>query len=193
MARSSLSRPVVPDITGSSVDRRQRGYERHRPEETLLNKLVAEHLETFLANPARSTTGHCRRTSSGNYARTCAAGSWRMGAQSQTEYVGRSSPLRRVAVTRRHHPAEGKTFEVVTGGRNQIVIRLDDESTMRIPRLWTDADGTREGMDAPEHIFTPDALRTLRALVASLVRRSSPEGEEASDDRVAAPTSGGDT
>src|SRR5882672_4128576 len=49
MARSSLSRPVVPDITGSSVDRRQRGYERHRPEETLLYKLVAEHLETFLA------------------------------------------------------------------------------------------------------------------------------------------------
>ncbi len=49
MARSSLSRPVVPDLAGSSVDRRQRGYERHRPEETLLYRLVAEHLETFLA------------------------------------------------------------------------------------------------------------------------------------------------
>jgi hypothetical protein len=49
MARSSLSRPVVPDIAGSSVDRRRRVHERHRPEETLLYKLVAEHIETFLA------------------------------------------------------------------------------------------------------------------------------------------------
>lgn len=49
MVRSSLSRPVVPGIAGSSVDRPQRVHERHRPEETLLYKLVAEHLETFLA------------------------------------------------------------------------------------------------------------------------------------------------
>jgi len=48
MARSSLSRQVVPDIERSSVERRQRAYERHRPEETLLYRLVAEHLETFL-------------------------------------------------------------------------------------------------------------------------------------------------
>lgn len=39
----------MADIAGSSVERRQRRHERHRPEETLLYKLVAEHLETFLA------------------------------------------------------------------------------------------------------------------------------------------------
>jgi hypothetical protein len=57
MARSSLSRPVVPDIAGSSVDRRRRVHERHRPEETLLYKLVAEHLETFLAESTHRPSG----------------------------------------------------------------------------------------------------------------------------------------
>ena len=61
------------------------------------------------------------------------------------------------------------------GGPKQLVIRLDDESTMRIPRSWTDADGPRAGMGASERVFTVDAMRALGALVASLGRRSSPE------------------
>jgi hypothetical protein len=60
------------------------------------------------------------------------------------------------------------------------VIRLEDESTMRIPRSWTDADGHRAGMGAPEHVFTADAMRALGTLVASLTRRSSPEHARAS-------------
>jgi hypothetical protein len=67
------------------------------------------------------------------------------------------------------------------GGRNMLVIRLDDESTMRIPRSWTDADGIRVGLDAPEHIFTVEALRALGTLVASLARRSSSERAEAAE------------
>jgi hypothetical protein len=85
-----------------------------------------------------------------------------------------------VAITRRHHPAEGKTFVVVRGGPNQLVIRLDDDSTMRIPRSWTDADGPCERTDAPERVFTIDALRELGALVVSLARRCSAKVEDAS-------------
>ena len=75
-----------------------------------------------------------------------------------------------------------------------LVIRLDDGSTMRIPRSWTDADGIRAGMDAPERIFTADAMRALGTLVASLARRVSPDRAEASSrsDRATDATSGGD-
>ena len=38
----------MPDALVSSPGSRRRGYARHRPEETLLYRLVAEHLETFL-------------------------------------------------------------------------------------------------------------------------------------------------
>ena len=81
---------------------------------------------------------------------------------------------------------------MVVGGRNQLVIRLDDESTMRIPRSWTDADGNGSGVGTPEHVFTPDALRALGALVASLARRSSPDGAETSS-LERATRAGGDT
>jgi hypothetical protein len=120
----------------------------------------------------------------------CSAG----GNWSQTEYVGRSSPSR-VVITRRHHPAEGKTFVVVRGGPNQLVIRLDDDSTMRIPRSWTDADGPCEGTDAPKHVFTVDALRELGALVASLARRCAAESADATTrvDDAADAVRGGDS
>ena len=116
-----------------------------------------------------------------------------MGSRSQTEYVTRSSPPR-VTVTRRHHPFEGKTFELVMSGPKMIVIRLEDKSAMRIPRTWTDADGAGVGMYAPAHVFTADALRELGALVASMARRSSPEHAMASSraDRATDATSDGD-
>ena len=94
-----------------------------------------------------------------------------MGAQSQTEYVTKSTP-QRVTITRRHHPSEGGSFEVVFGGRSTLVLRLADGSRMRIPRAWTDADGGCLGVKAPEHVFTADALRALGKLVASLAQRS---------------------
>jgi len=80
------------------------------------------------------------------------------------------------------------------GGAKMFVIRLDDKSTMRIPRTWTDADGARAGMDAPAHVFTADALRELGALVASMARRPSPEHAMASAraDRAADAASDGD-
>jgi hypothetical protein len=82
------------------------------------------------------------------------------------------------------------------GGPKMFVIRLDDKSSMRIPRSWTDADGGRAGTDAPAHVFTADAMRELGALVASMARWSSAEAAETSPcvDRATAPARGsGDT
>ena len=142
---------------------------------------------------ARRTRGRCRSTWWRSFAAISRAGIFREGSPSQTKYVTRSSPPR-VTVTRRHHPFEGKTFELVMGGPKMFVIRLDDESSMRIPRSWTDADGAGAVMDAPAHVFTADALRELGALVASMARRSSPERAMASSraDRATDATSDGD-
>ncbi|MBN2840219.1 MAG: hypothetical protein JXP37_04600, partial [Coriobacteriia bacterium] len=110
------------------------------------------------------------------------------GSQSQTEYVGGSS-LERVTITRRHHPFEGKSFAVVMPGPRQIVVRLDDGSTMRVPREWTDADGALP--DGPEHVFTVDALRALGELIALLAQRSS-SAEAASQSARALVIEGGE-
>ena len=58
---------------------------------------------------------------------------------------------------------------MVTSGRTQIVVRVADGSVMRLPRAWTDADGTAPVLGG-ESVFTVEALRALRALVAHLRR-----------------------
>ena len=59
------------------------------------------------------------------------------------------------------------------GGPKILVIRLADESTIRIPRSWTDADVARVENEVRDHVFTADALREITALVNSLSRRTS--------------------
>jgi hypothetical protein len=76
-----------------------------------------------------------------------------------------------VTLTRRHHPLGGQRFEVVFGGPTQIVVRLADGSSMRVPRSWTDADGVAPP-DAPPSVFSIDALRDLVALVETLRHRT---------------------
>ena len=44
-------------------------------------------------------------------------------------------------MVRRHHPLVGRSLPVVQEGRQQLVVRLPDGTTMRLPRAWTDADG----------------------------------------------------
>jgi hypothetical protein len=73
-------------------------------------------------------------------------------------------------VTRRHHPLVGQVLEVVRGGRTQIVLRLSDDTTMRLPRSWTDIDGV--AVFAAETIYTVDSLRELLELVEALRRRA---------------------
>ena len=74
-------------------------------------------------------------------------------------------------MTRRHHPLAGRLFEVVTGGPTQIVVRLDDGTSMRVPRAWTDADGTASCLGT-ERVFSVDAIRELIELVAVIGRRA---------------------
>lgn len=57
----------------------------------------------------------------------------------------------------------------MTRGRTQIVVRVDDGSVMRLPRAWTDADGTTPMLKG-ERVFTVEALRALLARVAHLRR-----------------------
>ncbi len=94
-----------------------------------------------------------------------------MGGLSRTKYILRNTPSQ-VSVIRRHHPLCGQQFEVLQGGRNQITIRLNDGTSMRIPRRWTDADGSSAaGDDRAESTLTVDSMRRLFELVDAFCRR----------------------
>jgi hypothetical protein len=75
-----------------------------------------------------------------------------------------------VTIIRRHHPLRGQLFEVLQGGRERITIRLQDGTSMRIPRDWTDADGDT-GSGQVESIFTAESLRRMLELVDAFCRR----------------------
>ena len=76
-----------------------------------------------------------------------------------------------VRVTRRHHPLEGQVVKVLTGGPAQMVVRLRDGTSMRLPRAWTDADGAPPSKRS-EHVFSAEALRELIEHVDILGRRA---------------------
>ena len=96
--------------------------------------------------------------------------SWRGASPFHSEYSRRDAPST-VRLTRRHHPLAGQVFDVVTSGRTQIVVRVDDGSVMRLPRTWTDADGTAPVLGG-ESVFTVETLRALLARVAHLRREA---------------------
>ena len=69
-------------------------------------------------------------------------------------------------MVRRHHPLEGRRLEVLAERGKELDVRLRDGTTMRIPRRWTDADGSPGSPAAsPDAVFTIDSLRTLIDLV----------------------------
>ena len=74
-----------------------------------------------------------------------------------------------MTITRRHHPLQGRKFEVRQGGPRELLVRCVDGVVMRLPRAWTDADGPREC--GPEAIFTVEAMRAVLDLVDTLRRR----------------------
>jgi hypothetical protein len=76
-----------------------------------------------------------------------------------------------VTVVRRHHPLHGQQLEAVVGGPTQVVVRLGDGTTMRLPRVWTDADGAPSQKGA-EGVFSVESLRELMDLVESFRRRA---------------------
>jgi hypothetical protein len=57
------------------------------------------------------------------------------------------------------------------GGPTKIVVLLDDGTTMRLPRAWTDADGSAS-RDSTESIFSVEAIRELVVLVEAIGRRT---------------------
>ena len=75
-----------------------------------------------------------------------------------------------MTVTRRHHPLQGQALDLVKRGRTQVVVRLGDGTSMRLPRAWTDACGDPPA-PTTETIFTTDALRALLDLVDALGAR----------------------
>jgi hypothetical protein len=92
-----------------------------------------------------------------------------MGKPSHNQYNTRSTPTE-VRVIRRHHPLEGQLLHVVSSGPAQIVVRLANDTPMRMPRAWTDADGSPSGPCA-ERVFSVDSMLELLELVAVLGRR----------------------
>ena len=93
------------------------------------------------------------------------------GRLSQTKYYLKDCPLW-VKITRPHHPLRNQQVEVLNAGKQSLVIRLADSSTMKIPRGWTDADGQSSTIEvAPSEIFTIEAIRELIDLVAVLKNR----------------------
>jgi len=99
-----------------------------------------------------------------------------MGRPSQTPYNNCPTPAE-VRVTRRHHPLEGQVVKVLAGGPAQMVVRLRDGTSMRLPRAWTDADGASPSKRS-EHVFSAEALRELIEHAEGL--RRLVEGRESS-------------
>jgi hypothetical protein len=88
----------------------------------------------------------------------------------QNEYCRSHSPTA-ITLTRRHHPLAGQALELVQDGPRQLVVRLHDGTTLRVPRAWTDVDGPPPE-PAEESVFIIEALRALLDLVARLRDRA---------------------
>jgi len=95
-----------------------------------------------------------------------------MGRSSHTKYSLQDLPPR-VEVNRRHHPLYGRELEIIQTNRVMLTIRLDDGSTTRIPRAWTNAGGVTAPVAEPSYggVFTMESVRELIHLVCALRHR----------------------
>ncbi len=92
---------------------------------------------------------------------------------SLTKYKLKRTP-ERVTITRRHHPLQGESFEVLMEGDERIVIRLANGTPMRIPRCWTNADGVPDTLTPERHrTLSVDSLRALIVVVDGLCSSST--------------------
>lgn len=97
---------------------------------------------------------------------------WSWGRLSQTKYHLRRTPSR-VTVIRNHHPLQGEEFEVLMEGNERIVIRVDDGTSMRIRRRWTNADGDPTDQSLGGNtVFSIDSLRRVIELVEVFAQRT---------------------
>jgi hypothetical protein len=65
----------------------------------------------------------------------------------------------------------GQRLEVVSGGTSAIVVRVGDGTAMRLPRGWTDAEGTPPNVPS-ETVFSIEALRDLLRLIDAIGPRA---------------------
>lgn len=77
----------------------------------------------------------------------------------------------RVTVVRRHHPLLGRSLEVFSERRNDLVLCLPDGSRLQMNRAWTDVDGASEESPQQLTIFTVRSLRELISLTDVLKGR----------------------
>jgi hypothetical protein len=99
-------------------------------------------------------------------------GSSNMGGSSHNRYYHCTTPTpSRVTITRRHHPLQGQTFDVLHTGPQHLVVRAVGGLAMKLPRAWTDADGTPAERSEPDAVFSVDAIRALLEIVEALHRR----------------------
>jgi hypothetical protein len=78
-----------------------------------------------------------------------------------------------VKITRRHHPLQGQTFDVLQTGRRQLVVRALDGIAMTLPRGWTDADGAPVESSEGDAVFSVEAIQALLEIVEALHRRGA--------------------
>ena len=74
-------------------------------------------------------------------------------------------------ITRHAHPLRGREFAVLKDGNAVLVIRLGDDTSMRIPRAWTDADGDGVGSGPEPTVFTTESLEQVLRLVEAVGQR----------------------
>jgi len=86
-----------------------------------------------------------------------------------------------VTITRRHHPLQDQTFDVLQTGPHQLVVRALGGLAMRLPRAWTDADGLPAETSEPDVVFSVDAIRALLEVVEALHRRRAVDGGSATE------------
>ena len=101
-------------------------------------------------------------------------GIWDSGYVVTQSYYHCTTPTpSQVRITRRHHPLQGLALEVLHTGPRELVVRAPDGFSMRLPRVWTDADGAAAAGSAPDAVFSVDAIRALLEIVEALHRRGS--------------------
>ena len=59
---------------------------------------------------------------------------------------------------------------MLQGGRRELVVRTETGAIMRIPRAWTDADGTLPNPKQTASVFTVELIRQLSELLRALRR-----------------------
>ena len=74
-------------------------------------------------------------------------------------------------ITRHAHPLQGRELDVLQDGNIYIVIQLEDGTSMRIPRTWTDADGS-VGHTRELTVFTMESLEQVVSLVEAFLHRA---------------------